>query len=83
MLLLLDLIKYPSPILKEPILSMLKFAGLNQITPITNIDEQNVLDDLKEKSSPEELLSKIRDKNLVYCFTMRLLAICLPSATRE
>ena len=32
----------------EEILSMLKFAGLNQITAITNIDEANLLDDLKE-----------------------------------
>jgi len=32
----------------EEILSMLKFAGINQVTPITNIDEANILDDLKE-----------------------------------
>lgn len=32
----------------EEILSMLKFAGINQITPITNINVDNILDDLKE-----------------------------------
>jgi len=32
----------------EEILSMLKFAGINQITSITNISEDNILDDLKE-----------------------------------
>ncbi len=32
----------------EEILSMLKFAGLNQITSITNVDENNILDDLRE-----------------------------------
>jgi len=32
----------------EEILSMLKFAGINQVTPITNIDENNILDDLRE-----------------------------------
>ncbi|HDK42502.1 MAG TPA: hypothetical protein ENG87_03925 [Candidatus Pacearchaeota archaeon] len=32
----------------EEILSMLKFAGLNQITSITNISEDNILDDLRE-----------------------------------
>lgn len=32
----------------DEILSMLKFAGINQITPIANIDEGNYLDDLLE-----------------------------------
>lgn len=32
----------------EEILSMLKFAGVNQITPITSIGEPNIMDDLKE-----------------------------------
>jgi len=32
----------------EEILSMLKFVGLNQITAITNISEDNILDDLRE-----------------------------------
>lgn len=32
----------------EEILSMLKFLGLNQITPMTNVDEETVLDDLRE-----------------------------------
>jgi len=32
----------------EEVLSMLKFMGLNQITLLTNIDENNILDDLKE-----------------------------------
>ena len=32
----------------EEVLSMLKFAGVNQITPITSITEENILDDLKE-----------------------------------
>jgi uncharacterized protein YukE len=32
----------------EEILSMLKFVGINQITPITSIGEGNILDDLKE-----------------------------------
>ena len=31
----------------EEILSMLKFAGINQITAITNIEENTILDDLK------------------------------------
>lgn len=32
----------------EEVLSMLKFMGLNQITLLSNIDENTVLDDLKE-----------------------------------
>ena len=32
----------------EEVLSMLKFAGVNQITPITSIGEPNILDDLRE-----------------------------------
>ena len=32
----------------EEILSMLKFVGMNQITPISNISDDNILDDLKE-----------------------------------
>ena len=32
----------------EEVLSMLKFAGVNQITPITNIDDKNINNDLKE-----------------------------------
>ena len=32
----------------EEILSMLSFMGLNEITPITNLSEENILDDLKE-----------------------------------
>ena len=32
----------------EEVLSMLKFAGVNQITPITSIGENNIKDDLKE-----------------------------------
>ena len=32
----------------EEVLSMLKFAGVNQITPITNIDTANINSDLKE-----------------------------------
>lgn len=52
-------VDYPSPIGKkltyipndeaiEEIISMLKFAGINQITPITKIEGDNILDDLKE-----------------------------------
>lgn len=51
-------IKFPNGELKEiyvpndeaieEVLSMLKFAGINQITPITKISDNNVLDDLKE-----------------------------------
>jgi hypothetical protein len=32
----------------EEVLSMLNFMGMNQITPLTNLDENTVLDDLKE-----------------------------------
>ncbi len=32
----------------EEVLSMLKFMGLNKITALTNLKEQNILDDLKE-----------------------------------
>ena len=32
----------------EEVLSMLSFMGMNQITPLTNLDENTVLDDLKE-----------------------------------
>jgi hypothetical protein len=32
----------------EEILSQLFFMGMNDITPLTNLDENNVLDDLKE-----------------------------------
>jgi len=32
----------------EEVLSMLSFMGINQITPITNLSEDNILDDLKE-----------------------------------
>lgn len=32
----------------EEVLSMLNFMGMNQITPLTNLDEGTVLDDLKE-----------------------------------
>jgi hypothetical protein len=32
----------------EEVLSMLKFMGLNQVTLLTNIDEETILDDLKE-----------------------------------
>jgi len=32
----------------EEVLSMMKFAGLNQVTPITKVDKNNILDDLKE-----------------------------------
>jgi len=32
----------------EEILKQLKFAGVNKITPITNISEDNILDDLRE-----------------------------------
>ena len=38
----------PSDEAIEEILSMLKFAGLNQVTPIAGIDEDNYLEDLKE-----------------------------------
>ena len=32
----------------EEILSQLSFMGINQITPLTNLDSNNILDDLKE-----------------------------------
>ena len=32
----------------EEVLSILSFMGMNQITPITNLSEDNILDDLKE-----------------------------------
>jgi len=32
----------------EEVLSMLSFMGMNQITPLTNLEENTVLDDLKE-----------------------------------
>jgi len=41
-------IYFPNDEAIEEILSMLKFMGLNQITLLTNIDENTILDDLRE-----------------------------------
>jgi len=47
----------------EEVLSLLKFMGLNQITPISNIDENTVLDDLKEFECKLAVLLALKQKS--------------------